>query len=400
VEQTVEVQAERMVAGGSALCRTAEGKVVLVDGALPGERVAVHLEHRKGADRGVLLEVLDAAPGRVEPPCPHVAEGCGGCDWQHATPALQQEMRVEIVRDALRRLGHLPDAVVRPGPPLDPHGGRGTLRLGVADGRLGLRHRSSHEVVPIDDCLVAAPALSALLAPDVIDPGDASEVVLRVASGTGDRLLVADPSASTVVAPADVAVIGDDELDAGKRRWFHTEVAGVRLRVSARSFVQARTVGAEALVQLVGEQLEGAPDGLLVDLYGGIGLFAATVGRERPVVVVERSKSSAADARQNLADHPHPAKVVSRAVARWTPSHAAVVVADPSRAGLGPAGVEKVVATAAPRVVLVSCDAAALGRDAAALVAAGYEHVESVVVDMFGHTGHVEVATRFDLADR
>jgi 23S rRNA (uracil1939-C5)-methyltransferase len=397
-DETVEVRAERMVAGGLALSRTSEGKVVLVAGALPGERVRVHVERHKGADRGEVVEVLEAAPGRVEPPCPYVAEGCGGCDWQHATPALQQDMRVEIVRDALRRLGRLDDPVVRPGPAIPPEGGRGTLRLGVVEGLLGLRHRSSHEVVPIEHCLVAEPALSALLAPGVVDPGDAVEVVLRVASGTGERLVVAEPTSEGVVAPDDVSVVGGDELDAGKRRWFHTEVAGASLRVSARSFVQARTAGAEALVAVVGEHLEGAPPGPLVDLYGGVGLFAATVGADRPLVVVERSKSAAADARQNLAHRGKQAKVVNRAVARWTPSHAAVVVADPARSGLGPVGVAKVVATGAPRVVLVSCDAAALGRDAAALVGDGYRHVESVVVDMFGHTGHVEVVSRFDRA--
>ncbi|OWY63317.1 hypothetical protein B7486_53775, partial [cyanobacterium TDX16] len=334
VHETVEVQAERMVAGGLALSRTAEGKVVLVAGALPGERVRVQVERRKGADRGEVVEVLDAAAGRVEPPCAYVAAGCGGCDWQHAEPGLQQEMRVEIVRDALRRLGHLEHAVVRPGPTIPPEGGRGTLRLGVVDGRLGLRHRSSHELVPIEHCLVADPALSALLAAGEVDPGEATEVVLRVASGSGERLLVAEPTADGVVAPADVAVVGGDELDAGKRRWFHTEVAGVTLRVSARSFVQARTAGAEALVQVVGEHVADAPAGPLVDLYGGIGLFAATVGADRPVVVVERSKSAAADARQNLAHRGKQAKVVNRAVARWTPSHAAVVVADPARSGL------------------------------------------------------------------
>lgn len=395
--EVVEVRAERMVAGGSALARTSEGKVVLVAGALPGELVQVQVERRRGADRGTVLAVREPSPDRVEPPCPHVVEGCGGCDWQHATPDRQQQMRLEIVEDALRRLGHLDDPVVRSGPVIDPAGGRSTLRLGVDDGVLGLRHRSSHEVVPLAGCLVAVPELSALLAPGALDPGVAEEVVLRVAPGTGERLLLAEPTAEGVVAPADVAVVGGDELDAGRRRWFHVEVAGVRLRVSARSFVQARAAGAEALVEVVSEQVEGAPPGPLVDLYGGVGLFAATVGAERPVVVVERSRSAAADARQNLAHRGKQAKVVARAVARWTPSRAAVVVADPSRAGLGPVGVAKVVATGAPRVVLVSCDAASLGRDAAALVGEGYRHVESVVVDMFGHTSHVEVASRFDL---
>ena len=391
--QVIEVRAERMVAGGSALCRDAGGRIVLVDGALPGERLSVEVED-EGDSLGRLAAVLERAPGRVGPPCPFVAQGCGGCDWQHAAPHVQSEMRLEIVTDALRRLGRLSDAVVRPGPPIGAERSRNTLRLAVDDGRLGLRARGTNDVVPVDDCLVVVPGLAELLVPGVVDPGSATEVTLRVADGTGERLLLAEPTAEGVLAPEDVAVIGADELAAGRRRWFFAEVAGHRLRVSASSFFQTRGSGAEALVAIVAEQLHGAPEGTFVDLYGGVGLFAVTVAGDRRIVLVERSAAAAADARQNLAGRP--AKVIAKPVERWRPVPAAVVVADPARAGLGKAAVQRTVATGAARVVLISCDAASLGRDAAALVAAGYDHVESVVVDMFGHTGHVEVVTRFD----
>lgn len=382
-----------MVAGGAALCRDADGRIVLVAGALPGERVSV-VRADEGATLGRLEAVLEAGPGRVEPPCPFVAAGCGGCDWQHAAPALQSEMREEIVTDALRRLGHLSDPVVRPGPPIDAARSRNTLRLAVADGHLGLRARGTNDVVPVDDCLVVVPRLAELLVPGAVDPGEATEVTLRVADGTGERLLLAEPTAEGVRAPEDVSVIGADELASGRRRWFFTEVAGHRLRVSASSFFQTRGAGAEALLAIVAGQIEGAPPGTFVDLYGGVGLFAVAVAGNRRIVVVERSAAPAADARQNLEGRD--ARVVAKPVERWRPVPAAVVVADPARAGLGPAGVERTVATGAARVVLVSCDAASLGRDTAALVAAGYDHVESVVVDLFGHTGHVEVVTRFD----
>ena len=391
---TIEVRAERMVAGGTALCRDDDGRVVLVAGALPGERASVTVEDRHGSLHGEVVEVLDAAAGRVEPPCPYVAAGCGGCDWQHATPALQSAMRLEIVVDALRRLGHLEAPVVRAGPPVPAERSRNSLRLAVRDGRLGHRGRGSHAVVPVEDCLVVAPRLAELLAPGVVAPGRATELTLRVADGTGERLIVAEPTAEGVVAPEDVSVIGTDQLVAGRRRWFFAEVAGHRLRVSASSFLQTRGTGAEALVTVVADQVAAAPDGTFVDLYGGIGLFAVTVAGDRPVVVVERSPSGAADARHNLAGRT--ARVIAKPVARWRPTPAAVVVADPARAGLTAAGIQRVAATGAARVVLVSCDAASLGRDSAGLVAAGYTHVESVVVDMFGHTGHVEVVTRFD----
>ena len=391
------VGAERMVAGGAALCRDDDGRVVLVDGALPGERISVRVVEDHGTTRGELVTVLEPAPGRVDPPCPYVAAGCGGCDWQHASPELQSAMRIEIVVDALRRLGRLDAPVVRAGPPVPVERSRNALRLGVVDGRLGLRRRGSHDLLAVDDCLVAVPLLAELLAPGVIDPGGATELTVRVADGTGERLILAEPTAEGVGAPEDVSIIGADELVAGRRRWFFAETAGHRLRVSASSFFQSRGAGAEALVAVVAEQVAGAPDGPFIDLFGGVGLFAVTVAGDRPVVVVERSPSGAADARHNLAGRT--ARVVARPVARWRPTRAAVVVADPARAGLTATGVQRVAATGAARVVLVSCDAASLGRDTAGLVAAGYEHVESVTVDMFGHSGHVEVVTRFDRSD-
>jgi 23S rRNA (uracil1939-C5)-methyltransferase len=371
---TVEVRAERMVAGGLALAREAGGRVVLVDGAIPGERVLVETTPRRGATMGAVVEVLEASPDRVEPPCPHVARGCGGCDWQHVTPARQRELRREIVTDALSRLGGVTDPAVRLGPEVPAERSRDVLRLGVVEGVLGLRRREGHELVPVDDCLVAVPALAELLAPGAVELGGASEVTLRVGHGTGERQVIA-------VGAAEASPI-------------HAVVAGHRLRVSPRSFFQTRGAGAEALVEVARGQVAGAPDGTFVDLYGGVGLFAVTLAGDRRVVLVERSTSSAADARHNLDGRD--AQVVARPVERWRPCPAAVVVADPARAGLGAAGVAKVDATGTGRLVLVSCDAASLGRDTALLRKAGFGHVESVSVDMFGHTGHVEVVTRFD----
>jgi 23S rRNA (uracil1939-C5)-methyltransferase len=387
----LEVRAERMVAGGRALCRDADGRVVLVDGAIPGERVLVETSTKKGATFGDVVEVLEASPDRVRPPCPYVARGCGGCDWQHVAVDRQRHLRLEIVTDALRRLGRVPEPVVRLGPPVPAERSRGVLRVGAVDGRLGLRRREGHEIVAVDDCLVAVPALAELLARGAVWPGTATELTLRVSDGTGERLLLADPTADDVDAPQDVTVVGVDDKG---RRWTHTEIAGHRLRVSARSFFQTRGAGAEALVEVAGEMVAGAPDGRFLDLYGGVGLFSVTLAGDRPVTVVERSKSAAADARENLVGRD--AEVVARPVEGWRPREAAVVVADPARAGLGAAGVAKVDATGTTRLVLVSCDAASLGRDTAALGRVGFTHAESISIDMFGHTGHVEVATRFD----
>ncbi len=342
------------------------------------------------------------ASDRVTPPCPLVAQGCGGCGWQHVALGAQRRLKVEAIVGALGRSGALVDPVVAPGPELAATAYRTTVRgVADADGRVALRSRRSHDLVTVPDCLVAHPLVNEVLAAGRFPPG--ADVTVRAGARTGERLVVVDRAAdppddpAAVVVPEGVRVVTGAELAAGRRAWLHEEVAGVRLRVSARSFFQAGPEAAEALVAAVGDASGPlGPDDRLADLYGGVGLFAATVGRRARTVSVEASASAAADARVNLRDLP--ARSVRGDVARWHPRRMDVVVADPPRAGLGRRGVRAVAGTRAARVVLVSCDADALGRDAGLMTAAGYRLTSATLVDVFRHTDHVEVVTRFDRA--
>ncbi len=283
------------------------------------------------------------------------------------------------------------------GPPLPATGYRTTLR-GEADagGRFCLRRHHGHDLVPVPGCLVADPALAAIVTDGRFPPG--AEVTARVGARTGDAMVVIDGDAGGQVAvPAGVRVVNGAALDAGRRAWLFEEVHGVRLRVSARSFFQAGPVGAEALVAVVAAALgEIRPGARLADLYGGVGLFAATLGRGADIELVEASPDAAADARINLAGLR--ARIVRGAVARWHARRMDAVVADPPRAGLGPAGVRAVTGTRTPRLALVSCDAGALGRDARLLAPAGYRLGRVTVVDVFPHTPHVEVVSTFTRA--
>lgn len=372
----VELLTTAIAAGGDAVARDADGKVAFVTGALPGERVLAEItDERHDFNRAVAVEILDGAPGRVAPPCPHVARGCGGCGWQHIALSTQRDLKLDIVTDALRRIARITDPDVRHGPHLPADGFRTTIRL--ANGT-GFRHARSHDVVDVDSCLVAHPLLQDLIGK--INLHGATEVTLRCGARTGDRLAIGD---GPITAPEGVRI--------GPKAWLTEEVAGRTWRISAKSFFQVRPDGADAVVAIVRRAAEGAPDGPMVDAYGGVGLFAGTVGTGRNVTLVEWSQSSSKDARLNVPK----AKVVAIDVARWRPSPAALVVADPPRAGLGKQGVKILAATKASHLVLVSCDPAALARDAKLLADAGYEHDGTTLVDLFPHTPHVETVTRF-----
>lgn len=182
-------------------------------------------------------------------------------------------------------------------------------------------------------------------------------------------------------------------------RWF---------RISAGSFFQTSAIGAGMLVDVVRSMTVDllALPGTAIDAYCGVGLFTSCLASspdvctEREFVAVERNPSSAADARVNLLDlH---ARVVETAVEDITPADLApggfadLVIADPARAGLGRRGVDVLTSSRPQRLILVSCDPASLGRDAGMLVSRGYRLVESVLVDMFPDTHHVEVVSRFE----
>lgn len=380
------VRAEKMAAGGDAIARLADGRVVFVDGALPGETVQVQLtSSKRDFARALVVAVDDPSPDRITPPCPALAQGCGGCGWQHAAPDAQLRWKADVVREALRRTAKLPDAEVHVGGAVTPWEYRSSMRLAVrADGRVGLRSARSHAVVPLADCPVAVPQLSRVLA-DVRVSG-AEEVSLRASVATGAITAYADGKRPRVAGLPEDAGVGADAT-------LHETVAGASLRVSAASFFQSGPQAAELLVAAVaaaaGDALHSADR--VIDAYGGCGLFAATLFPDR-AVVVESSRSACADARVNA-----PAAVVAQGVfEQWKPVAAPLVVADPARAGLGREATAVLAATGAERVVLVSCDPVAMARDTALLVAHGYRHGGSTVLDLFPHTPHVEVVTRFD----
>jgi 23S rRNA (uracil1939-C5)-methyltransferase len=387
----VTLRPDRFAAGGEAIAREDSGRVVFVRGALPGETVAIELttEKRDWA-RGHAVDVIEPSADRVTPPCPSRRAGCGGCGWQHLIVEAQRDARVAIVLDALRRTGGLADPLVERGGGVEPTGYRTTVRVAATpEGVAGFRAEQAHEVVPAPECLVAHPTLAALLPRLHLDPG--VEPTLRVSVATGELGARWDRGAGTVEGlPEGVAV--------GAGAVLHEDVAGHRLQVSMASFFQSGPQAAELLVDAVrraAPELAGA--NVVVDAYAGVGMLGVCATDPlSKVVAIETSRSAVRDAERNLGHRD--AMVVRGEVGGWhAPQGLAVdvVLADPARSGLGKPGVAALTRLGAPVLVLVSCDAASLGRDAKLLAAAGYHHERSELVDTFPHTTHVEAVTRF-----
>jgi 23S rRNA (uracil1939-C5)-methyltransferase len=381
-KSNLEVTIIGIAPDGSGVARDEKGRTIFVKGALPGERVRIELPaDRRQFAKGSLVSVIDASPDRVVPPCPEILSGCGACPWQHVTSPMQEQLKADIVRHSIQRRG-----VTCPTPAqvsLTPWGFRTTIHATVKDGRAGLLRTRSHEVVPVDTCLIAHPLLVDLLV-DGRYPG-AREVLLRCGARTGERMAATTPSKLSPHLPDDVL-----------SEYFHEQVAGLLWRISAKSFFQSRPDGADALAHLVAVAAdEMGSCSTAIDLYSGVGVFAGVLASKGwSVTAVEGSYSAIRDAHANLSGLP--VEIVRADVTLWKPSRAEFVVADPSRQGLGQQGVDTVAATGARRVVLVSCDAVSLGSDAGLLQSAGYALSKVTCVDLFSHTFHVEVVSVFD----
>lgn len=390
----VELEITDVAVGGEGIGHASDGRVTFVRGAIPGDRVVAEVtDDRPRMLRAVTTEVVESSDDRIDPPCPHVAAGCGGCGWQHVEPAAQRRLKIRVAEEALRRIGGM-EGTVDDGPALPTDGFRTTVRCLVVDGRAAFRTARGHDAVVVDSCMIAHPRLEELIAE--ADFGSAREVTLRVGAETGERLVVFDPTVpDDARLPDDVRTIGTDDLADGRRAWFHDVVHGTTFRISAESFFQTRTDGAAALVDSVRiAENDRWGDGALVDLYGGVGLFSACLGKGMTVTVVESNNAAIADARHNVVEPD--ARIIRVPAQKWRPSAADIVVADPPRAGLGADVIRSIADTGAERVVLVSCDAAAFGRDARLLAEAGYERTNTTAIDLFPQTPHVELVSRFE----
>ena len=368
--------------GGHCVARH-EGRVVFVRHTLPGETVrAVVTDGAEGSSfwRADAVEVLTPSPDRVPPPCPWSGPGrCGGCDWQHVSVPAQRALKAEVVHEQLSHLAHLDVAVeVEPVPgDVDGLGWRTRVTWAVAeDGSAGLRRHRSHEVVPVDSCRIAHPLVDQAGVTRRTWPG-AGSVEVSASVATGDRLVLPD----------------------GRGDGFLTEVVGDRaFRVTGGGFWQVHPGAAATLLAAVMDGLQPRPGESALDLYGGVGLFAAqlaqAVGPTGRVTLVESDRVAVADARHNLAELPA-VRVergrVDHVLRRLRTGRADLVVLDPPRSGAGRAVVDLVARQVRPRrVAYVACDPAALARDLTWFAERGYHLTGLRAFDIFPMTHHVE----------
>lgn len=369
-EHTVEVGP--IAHGGFCIARV-EGRAVFVRHALPGETVVARITEGTEGDRfwrADAVSVITASPDRVAPPCSVSGAGlCGGCDFQHVRPQAQRELKATVIREQLTRVGRLAaDHPLVAGLVVeDCSGGDKQLKaglrwrtrttfVGLPGGARGMRKHRSRETVVVDDCLIATEQLP-----------EGAELVTKVV-----------------------------ESAAGTREF----------QVAADGFWQVHPNAPRVLVDAVMEQLAPQPGEKALDLYAGVGLFAAylaeAVGDRGKVVAIEGDADAVQHAKRNLGMWRH-ASATAGSVADVLKTEFDepfdLVVLDPPREGAKQAVVAQVVDRAPRAVSYVACDPAALARDVALFEELGYRLTALRAFDLFPMTHHVECVAQFTRRD-
>jgi tRNA/tmRNA/rRNA uracil-C5-methylase (TrmA/RlmC/RlmD family) len=411
----ITLEIEKAAAGGRMLARH-EGRIVLVSGAIPGERVSARLER---SERGVMFaevaEVLQASGDRRAV----VGDArCGGNVFSHIAYSRQLTLKGEIIQDAFRRIGRLPLPEVPLVTASPEHGYRMRARLHVSGGTIGFYLEGTHQVceaaitgqlLPETSQWIASTKLT--LDGEQLRGLTAIEIAENIPGHERACHLELHPS----VEPSDYAAIAEGLVGLTAQRADRpgvVRIAGtpvvtdsiqvdsdpshvLSLSRDVRAFFQGNRFLVEQLVRRV---LELVPPGPVIDLYSGVGLFGlslAAAGREL-VTAVEGDPVAGADLVHNAEPFGLRVVMVRRSVETYLGSarrpvvSQATVIVDPPRTGISKEAMAHVIRLQPPRIVYISCDVATLARDTRALYDAGYGLVHLSGIDLFPNTAHVE----------
>jgi 23S rRNA (uracil1939-C5)-methyltransferase len=428
----LELSVDALAFGGDGIAR-ADGYVVFVAGAIPGDRVRARVFKAKRAyGHARVVELLEPSPERIPPAADHP-----GAPWQVLPYERQLAVKAEQVEDALRRIGRLDGFTLEPiVPAVQEWRYRNKLEYSFGTGPDGGLVCGFHapgrwdEIVALDDCLLASERGNAareqvlawartegLRAHDRRSgEGTLRNLVVREGRRTGEvqvRLVVAPgalptPSLTAAVAADSLLVtttdalgettaLGETELLAGSDA-IEEELADLRFRISPLAFFQTNTEMAERLYGVAAELADLRGPERLFDLYSGSGtiglVLSARVAQVYGVELVEESVADAiTNARLNGIDNARFYAGDVRLALRELVEQAGrpdVVVVDPPRAGLSKKAVRRVIEAAPRKIVYVSCNPTTLAPNAAQLAEAGYALRRVRPVDMFPQTPHIE----------
>lgn len=383
----VELRIDKMVQGGEGMGRLSDGRVCFVAGALPGELCKVLLTfQKKDFTRGRALEVVEASPDRVKPKCPLYGR-CGGCSLQHLDSTKQAEYLAQVERENFKRLAHaeLPaDFKVHTGNPWNYRNRARVVFCGNREdgARFGFREQESNHAVTFENCPVLTKGLNEFL------KGPAKNLKARELNifdnGNGQVSYYYDGMPAAEFQKNAVSVV---------------EIGGKKIESDASVFFQSNLGLLPELVDAVRNAVDDgvksgeASDEWLIDLFSGVGFFAALLqDKFKRVTTVERDDGCLKHAKVNLSGN---AENVSAPAEDWLAENVvdipATLIVDPPRTGLPPTALEAIAKSSVKKMIYVSCDPVTLARDFAKLREFGFTMKSAEAFAFYPQTPHMEM---------
>ncbi len=361
------VTVEKVVQGGKGLGRL-NGLVILVERALPGEEVQVRLHHGKGMAAGLLMEILSPSPTRMTPDCPFYDQ-CGGCDFRHTDYKTELSIKSGILKDTFQRIGKIalsPDGVtVVPSPGRNRY--RIRTRIQCRHGRKGFFAKASHDIIPVDDCL---------LMPKHLIP------LLRNTRCRNSFYLESHPFDN----------IGFRYRKTGELEPIYLNFPAYTLMHQPGTFIQANRLLLQKFIEIV-LKLAGKGD-TAWELFAGSGFLTLALARHfSQIHAMEWSRPAVSMLENSLQINEITNVSLSEGDCNnWEPEDCDTLILDPPRQGITTELAGRINDSRIPAIVYVSCNAATLARDLQRLN--HYQTDNSVLIDMFPGTAHFETIVR------
>lgn len=454
--QPIELVVSDMAYGGNGVAKI-NGFTVFVEQAAPGDRVVARiLKKKKSFATARILEILAPSPFRIEPPCPYSGV-CGGCTWQFLDYHRQLLYKRQHVIDSLERIGQLRDVEVHPVVPSPLlFGYRNKMEFSCSDRRWLLPGESDRQgldadfamglhvpgvfskVLDIEACLLQSGLGNRLLQEvrvhirhsglpvyglkshegfwrflvlrhsvfddrwmvNIVTAAENPDVLRPLAERLMDKYPKVVSVINAVTSRRAAVATGEYETLISGSSVLKERIGPFEFEISAGSFFQTNTTGAEKLYETVKQYAGLSGSETVVDLYSGAGTIAIFLSRAAARVIgIEIVDSAVSDARRNcLLNDVSNCRFIcgdireSLAQISECPD---VLIIDPPRAGIHPDVVRQVLRMAPPRIVFVSCNPATLARDLQ-MMAEQYRICEVQPVDMFPQTYHIEAVARLD----
>ena len=445
----LNVFVEDLTHDGSGVAKV-DGYPLFIPGVLPGEEAEIQvMKTMKKYGFAKLIKVTKESPDRVEPPC-HVFWECGGCQLQHLSYEGQLVQKQKTVRDAMERLGKLPDVLVHPVIGMDDpwrYRNKSQIPFSERDGEVvsGFYRSRTHHIVDTDVCIIQGEEADELMATlkkelhtmgieaydERTNRGMLRHLIVRKARATGELMVVlvtrskkfpqkeaamelikrVVPNVTSIMQNVNSektnVIFGEETILLHGKPFIVDSIGDIHFEISARSFYQVNSEQTKVLYEQALKYAQLTGNETVIDAYCGIGsisLFLAQNAKEVygveivPQAIEDAKRNAELNGIDNAFFEAGPAEVV---IPKWYADgkHFDVLVVDPPRKGCDEKLLETILEYKPKRVVYVSCNPATLARDLRILEDGGYRTQEVQPVDMFPHSSHIEVVTWLELAE-